>query len=172
MIVVEQVWGKQHAAWLLAIGGVKEGVTVMPAAGDNCVTMLYFNGVANYLWKHAVLEAADGELLMGEVTRNALSMVVEPESGSTPDSATVAAMVKMPGYTSVRPGYDGSVRLPVSERRASRVNITTLIKKPASAKRLPGGAALFQAVAALNPASIPRHQEQEQQQQQQEQEQE
>ena len=53
MIVVEQVWGKQHAAWLLAIDGVKEGVTVMPAAGDNCVTMLYFNGVANYLWKHA-----------------------------------------------------------------------------------------------------------------------
>jgi hypothetical protein len=29
---------------------------------------------------------------MGKVTRNALSMVVEPESGSTPDSATVAAM--------------------------------------------------------------------------------
>ena len=92
MIVVEQVWGKQHAAWLLAIGGVKEGVTVMPAAGDTTVTMLYFNGVANYLWQHGVLEAADGELLMGEVTRNALSMVVQPESGSTPDSATVAAM--------------------------------------------------------------------------------
>ena len=90
MIVVEQVWGKQHAAWLLAIDGVKDGVTVMPAAGDSIVTMLYFNGVANYLWKHGVLEAADEELLMGEVTRNALSMVVEPESGSTPDSATRA----------------------------------------------------------------------------------
>ena len=67
MIVVEQVWGKQHAAWLLAIDGVKEGVTVMPAAGDNCVTMLYFNGVANYLWQHGVLEADNAALAVGEV---------------------------------------------------------------------------------------------------------
>ena len=67
MIVVEQVWGKQHAAWLLAIDGVKEGVTVMPAAGDNCVTMLYFNGVANYLWQHGVLEADKTALTLGEV---------------------------------------------------------------------------------------------------------
>ena len=71
-------------------------------------------------------------------------------------------MQLLPGYTSVRPGYDGSVRLPVSERRASRVEISA----PAADIGLTHWAALFKEAAALNPASIPRHQEQEQEQQQ------
>ena len=69
MIVVEQVWGKQHAAWLLAIDGVKDGVTVMPAAGDNCVTMLYFNGVANYVWQHSVVEAGEADIIQSEYSQ-------------------------------------------------------------------------------------------------------
>ena len=50
-------------------------------------------------------------------------------------------MQLLPGYTSVRPGYAGSVRLPQAERRASRVQISSCededegppLKKPKSA---------------------------------------
>ena len=34
-------------------------------------------------------------------------------------------MQLLPGYTSVRPGYAGSVRLPQAKRRASRVEISS-----------------------------------------------
>ena len=50
-------------------------------------------------------------------------------------------MQLLPGYTSVRPGYAGSVRLPQAKRRASRVEISSCededegppLKKPKSA---------------------------------------
>ena len=77
-------------------------------------------------------------------------------------------MQLLPGYISVRPGYAGSVRLPHAERQSSRLQISA----PATDIGLRHWAALWKEAAALNPASIPRHQEQEQQQQQQQQQQE